>query len=61
MGCNMNRASRYLRHRFTDAAKRQEPHRQYELFKEMWRVNHPEATPEQYSAAMQEIARKLGI
>lgn len=57
----MKKARQFLRHRFTDAAKRQEPHRQYELFKEMWRVNHPDATPEQFAAAMTEIARKLGI
>lgn len=34
---------------------------QYEFFKEAWRANHPEATPEEYEKAMQDIARRIGL
>lgn len=34
---------------------------QYELLKAEWIAKHPHATPAQYSKAMQDIARKLGI
>jgi hypothetical protein len=56
----MNKRRQFLRHGFS-AARSQNPDRQYEFYKEQWRLNHPDATPEQYAAAMQEIARKLGI
>lgn len=34
---------------------------QYEQLKAEWIAKHPNATPSQYSKAMQYIARKLGI
>ena len=56
----MKKARQFLRHRFSEHA-RTVLHRDYQLHKELWRVTHPNATPAQYEAAMQEIARKLGL
>lgn len=33
----------------------------YELEKRQWQSEHPEATPAEYSKAMMELARRLGI
>lgn len=58
----MKNPRQFLRHRFTETGNsEQERHRQYELYKEMWRVNHPQASPREYERAMAEIARKLGV
>lgn len=35
--------------------------RQYEAEKARWIDQHPEATPQEYQAAMREIARKVGV
>jgi hypothetical protein len=37
------------------------PWLRYETRKRAWADQHPGATPEQYAAAMQRIARELGI
>ena len=36
-------------------------HEHYELEKRIWASQHPEATPAEYSAAILEIARRVGI
>lgn len=33
----------------------------YEAAKRAWIAAHPDATPEQYDAAMREIAARLGV
>lgn len=33
----------------------------YEAAKRAWIAAHPDATPEQYDAAMREIARRYGV
>lgn len=55
------RKRQFLRHSFRRDSQQQSKDRQYEQFKEMWRVSHPEATPEEYAAAMERIAREIGI
>ncbi len=37
------------------------PSQRYEAAKLVWIASHPEATPEQYQAAMRELARKAGL
>lgn len=37
------------------------PEQRYEAAKVVWIATHPEATPEQYQAAMIELARKVGL
>lgn len=37
------------------------PAQRYEAAKRAWIAAHPEATPEQYQAAMRELARKAGL
>ena len=39
----------------------QQQHLAYEAAKRAWVDAHPDATPEQYDAAMREIAERLGI
>ncbi len=33
----------------------------YEAAKAVWIATHPDATPEQYQAAMRELARRVGL
>lgn len=33
----------------------------YEAAKVVWIATHPDATPEQYQAAMRELARRVGL
>ena len=35
--------------------------RLYEVAKSQWIAEHPEATPEEYQAAMTRIAREVGV
>ncbi len=44
-----------------DELPRKDPVREYEAQKSAWIAAHPEATPEQYQAAMTEIARRVGV
>lgn len=57
----MKKVRQFLRHRFTPRPIPADPHWQYEVFKQDWIANNPDATPEQYAAAMQRIARELRI
>jgi len=36
-------------------------HQQYEMYKQDWLNNHPNATYQEYQQAMQVIAKKVGI
>ena len=57
------RKRQFLRHRFSgsDTNRLLASHRQYEMWKEAWRANHPDATPEDYARAMKRIADELKI
>lgn len=33
----------------------------YAYYKIMWQAAHPDATPEQYTAAMQKLAKEAGV
>jgi len=33
----------------------------YEAAKRLWLATHPNATPEQYQAAMRKLARRVGL
>ena len=37
------------------------PYADYELAKQDWLAEHPEATPSEYQAAMRRIAEELGL
>lgn len=37
------------------------PYQLYEAAKVVWIATHPDATPEEYQAAMRELARKAGL
>ena len=37
------------------------PSQRYEAAKAVWIATHPEATPDQYQAAMIELARRCGL
>lgn len=37
------------------------PAQRYEAAKLIWITTHPDATPEEFQAAMRELARKVGL
>lgn len=47
--------------RRTRRLQRPNPWPQYEAEKRAWCARNPEATPEQYEAAMRSIAERLGV